>query len=58
MLPLWPLILASFVLNIVAIVKARDPALREHRWKPIVGLCLTLACIAAWAVVLTVAVSH
>ena len=38
-LPCCPLALVSLVLNVIALVKST----RENRWKPIVGLSLTLA---------------
>lgn len=37
-IPCCPLALASLVLNVIAIVKSP----REHRWKPIVGICITV----------------
>ncbi len=40
-LPIPLLILASTVVNIIAIVKAKEGKAREARWKPIVGLCAT-----------------
>jgi hypothetical protein len=41
-LPIPVLLLASLVVNIVAIVKATDGPARMVRWRPIVGLCATL----------------
>jgi hypothetical protein len=38
-IPCCPLALASLVLNVIAIIKST----REHRWKPIVGIGVTLA---------------
>ena len=40
--PIPALILASLVVNGIAIARATDGAAREVRWKPIVGLCVTL----------------
>ena len=57
-LPFWPLLLVSLVLNVVAIVKAKEPPARDHRWKPVVGLCLTLFFILAWVGVIAFAVNH
>lgn len=37
--PCCPLALASLVLNVIAIIKST----RENRWKPIVGISVTLA---------------
>ena len=36
--PCCPLALASLAVNVIALVKST----RENRWKPIVGLCLTI----------------
>lgn len=41
-LPIPVLIVASLVVNVIAIVKATDGPAREVRWRPIVGLCVTL----------------
>ncbi len=41
-LPIPVLLLASLVVNIVAIVKATEGPARQVRWRPIVGLCATL----------------
>ncbi len=41
-LPIPVLILASLVVNIIAIAKATAGPAREVRWRPIVGLCVTL----------------
>lgn len=38
LVPCCPLALISLVLNVIAIVKST----REHRWKPIVGISITL----------------
>ncbi len=41
MIPCLPIAFASVVLNVIAIIKST----REHRWKPIVGLCITLSVV-------------
>ena len=41
-LPIPVLILGSLVVNIMAIAKATDGPARAVRWRPIVGLCVTL----------------
>ena len=42
LLPIWFLQLISLVVNIIAIVKAKESPAREVRWRPILGLALTL----------------
>jgi len=37
-IPCCPLAIASLALNVIAIARAT----RENRWKPIVGICITL----------------
>jgi predicted RNA-binding Zn-ribbon protein involved in translation (DUF1610 family) len=37
-LPCCPLAMASLVINVIALVKAT----KEHRWKPLVGLAITV----------------
>lgn len=52
LLPLWPVILTSLVLNIVALVKASgSEELKAHRWKPIVGLVITVVAVGLWVLV-------
>ena len=41
LIPCLPIAFASVVLNVIAIIKST----REHRWKPIVGLCITLSVV-------------
>ena len=41
-IPCCPLALASLVVNVIAIVNASAPPARDVRWRPIVGLVLTL----------------
>lgn len=37
-IPCCPITIASLVVNVVALVKSP----REHRWKPITGICISL----------------
>ena len=39
LLPIPALQIGAVVLNIVAIVKAKEPLQRAVRWRPVVGLC-------------------
>lgn len=55
-LPIPVLLIASTIVNLIAIVKAKEGRAREARWKPVVGLCVTgfgmleLALLLAFAV--------
>jgi hypothetical protein len=53
--PIWFLQLLSLVINIVAIVKAKEPPARDVRWRPIVGLVLTVLGLVGTAALLTMA---
>jgi hypothetical protein len=55
LLPLWPVWLASFVVNIVAIAKASQPPARAVRWRPIVGLTVTCLGGLVWLTVIVAA---
>ena len=50
LLPIWFLQLISLVVNIVAIVKAKQSPAREVRWRPVTGLVLTLVGVAGMVV--------
>lgn len=50
-LPLGPVWIGSLVVNLMALFK-RDAAFRAVRWKPITGLLLTVAFVAAWVGIL------
>ena len=41
-IPCCPLALVSTVVNVIAIIQAKNPPARDVRWKPILGLCLSL----------------
>jgi hypothetical protein len=55
-LPIPLVQLASLVLCIVAIVKARHGPARAVRWKPVVGLCCTGVGLSFWVAVIGFAV--
>ncbi len=55
-LPIPVLILASLVVNTIAIVKAKEGPAREVRWRPVVGLCVTFVGILELVVILAFAV--
>jgi hypothetical protein len=57
-LPCCPLFIVSLVVNIAAIVLAREPPLREVRWRPITGLALTLGIWLIWFVLAVVRLRH
>jgi hypothetical protein len=58
LLPIPVLILASLVVNILAIVKATDGPARDVRWRPVVGLCVTGVGIVELVVLLSWAASR
>lgn len=59
LLPIWFIQLISLVINIVAIVKAKQGPARAVRWRPITGLVLTCVGIVGMVTLLAVAVgSH
>ncbi len=47
-LPIPALMIASLVVCIVALVKAKEPESKAVRWKPAVGLAITLVSILFW----------
>ena len=57
-LPIPVLILASLIVNVIAIVKAKEGPAREVRWRPIVGLCMTGVGIVELIVVIGYAANH
>jgi hypothetical protein len=50
-LPIPLVQIASLVLGIVALVKARQGPARAVRWKPILGLCLTGVGLMWWVLI-------
>jgi hypothetical protein len=56
-LPILPLQITSLVINIIAIVKAREGPARAVRWRPVVGLCATGLGLLVWVVIILVAAS-
>jgi predicted RNA-binding Zn-ribbon protein involved in translation (DUF1610 family) len=50
--PIPAVMLASLIVGIIALVKAKTDIERANRWKPIAALCLTVASIFFWAIVL------
>lgn len=57
-LPIPVLLIASTIVNLIAIVKAKDGKAREARWKPIVGLCITLFGMLELVLILTYAIGR
>jgi hypothetical protein len=55
-LPIIQLQIGSLVLCIVALVKAKDGPARAVRWKPVVGLCCTLAGMMIWLAIIGIAI--
>ena len=51
-LPFVPLWIGSFALNVVALVQSRKPEARAQRWKPIVGLALTVVLGGVWGAII------
>ncbi len=57
LLPFWPVVLASLIINIVSLVKAKpDSPLRPKRWKSVTGLVVTLCSCSLWALVAAIAI--
>jgi hypothetical protein len=56
-LPIPVLQIASLVLNIIAIVRAKEGAARAARWRPIVGLCGTGVGLLFWIVIIVLVAS-
>jgi hypothetical protein len=51
-LPIPALMIASLVVCIMALVKAKEPESKAVRWKPALGLAITLLSILFWAAVI------
>lgn len=51
LMPLWPVMIASAVVNVVGIVNGRAPPIRHARWRSIVGLIVTTISMAAWGAI-------
>lgn len=43
--PCCPLTLVSLVVNIIALINAKEPPARQARWMPIVGISITLLMV-------------
>ena len=41
-IPCCPIAIVSFVLNVAAIILAKEPPARDVRWRPVLGLVLTV----------------
>lgn len=50
-LPLPAVMMASVVVGVMALVKSRHPDNLRQRWKPLVGLAVTLVSAVLWLVV-------
>lgn len=48
LIPIPVVMIASLVINIVALVQAKEPPALTTRWKSIVGLVVTLLSMAGW----------
>lgn len=58
LLPQPLLQVGSLVINIIALVRAKEPPASRVRWKPVLGLCLTLVGVIIDCVLLFLAFSH
>jgi hypothetical protein len=55
-LPLWPVILASLIVNVMGLTRSKQPELAQYRSKSLIGLSLTLGAILVWGTLVAVLV--
>ncbi len=56
-LPICPVMIASVVVNIIALTRTNDEETQKVKWKPIVGLCCTGGAVLLWVLVAAAAIA-
>ena len=47
-IPIWPVMVASIIINIMSLVQAKEEITKQKRWKSIVGLTVTVISGCIW----------
>ena len=57
-LPIWPIVLGSIIINIISLTRAKEGVLREKRWKSIAGLSISVISMLIWGCIVVFAIAR